>query len=276
MKHLTKCKSKDLWALATVLIWLLFMLMSGCSRLAVGGYSSVNPAPPQALTEAAAPLQPILVERLGVGTIPVDLAARPSFSTQGFVIASERYTNQSVDPVKLWVSSDSISLQLQTQLTTVLGTIPPSSSSSMIPLRLAVTVQKGQIERLSDSILGKSVDLQAGGSLVLNWRIGPAEGTPLCPYTAGTQSLKMCADQTTQITTHFDGASLTGNYQRQVAARSDPSALVQTLLSESIPFSALTGTITTAPTAGSCNGLLIQYQTSNPDDYADTSSCEAI
>jgi hypothetical protein len=270
MRHMRKIQNW-LW------IWVFWaFLLGGCSK-AIGTFESgksgdSGEASGQA-PQAAVSSSEISVTELATDPLPTDLVTEPSFSTKGFVVAREVYTNNSSHPVRLWPSSQPSSLQLKTQFMGQMGTAPSHTYFSELGLILAVTSDQTPLvmERLSDSVLGSSVLLAAGEKVTLNWRIGPAQNSLLCEFNQGTVTATETGiiNMDISMTTEATGSALDLSFQRAVQAGDDSAHLEDVLPSETQTIHSSTGILVggSLPQAMQCNGVYTDFVGSNFSDY---------
>jgi hypothetical protein len=265
-----KLKLELKWILSALgPIWIVGLLFGCASHSAQNPKSIASPGVEQ--TQAGAPMaisqtDNIRVEVLDSPSIPIDLAGRPDFSTQGFVIAREKYTNLNDHSIKLLPSQIESTLVLQSQVHSFAANLPGSSSSTTMPVAVSVTAPKNafDIERVSNSLSGSDIELPAGDEVTLSWRISPAPGLPLCPYHLGT----MIFNHTGSTTTSAEGSSISGTFTRKVSFNDDTNLAQGELFSGPIADSS-SGTVNTTPngygSTGNC--AWVDYINSSPDTY---------
>jgi hypothetical protein len=249
--------------------WMAGLLLGCASR------SAQNPkpvaSPVEKLQKASSPAvisqtDNIRVEFLDSPPIPIDLAARPSFSTQGSIIAREKYTNLNDHVIKLIASQLESSLVLQSQIRNWAANEAGGSTSTTLAIVVSVTTPKTafDIERISNSLLNSAVELPAGAEMILSWRISPAPGLPLCPMHLGPTIF----NHTGTLNNAAEGSSVTGTFTRKVDFSDGFNGAQGNLFSGSVPNPS-SGTVNTTPnTYGSLgNCVWLDYINSSPETY---------
>jgi hypothetical protein len=235
--------------------------MNGC-----GSHSAQNPkeeAPviqTQAAVTTVSPSDGITVEKLPCPAVPIDLAAHPSFSIQGFVIASERYTNTNDHPVKITPSDSAASLSLKTQVLSQ----PGAASTTMTGLVLSATTPRSQfdIEEASNSILGRAIDIGPGQKIVINWRISTPPGLRVCDLHLGKNMWSHM-----EVDYSADGTALQGSFQRAVDFSDDSNGRSGELFSETFQADQTTGVVNSSLLWGDQNCVWVDFVNSAPEDY---------
>ena len=233
---------------SNILVGLTFIAgVTGCGSHSAGTVAA--PAQKQAENQIVqSPNDQIIMEKVATPALPADLAAQPTFATEGFVIASETYTNLNDHTVKLEPSQAGTSLVLQTQILNRIIDGTQNSSSSSLPVVLSVTAKSASgIERIADSIEADGIDLKAGENVTLNWRISPAPGLPLC------RNLLECG--LAGIETTAEGAQLVGELTRSVGFSDGTNNAMGKLIVEDFREALIIGTVNTTPNlygSGNC------------------------
>ncbi len=204
----------------------------------------------------------IVVTKLDPPGLPAELAAHPSFVTQGFIIAREKYKNTNDHPVKIVPSEADSALSLQTQ---VRSTVAAGLNTYLYTTSLALSVTTPQdafdIEQVSNSVLNQSVVLAPNQEMTLNWRIFPALSLHPCAVHLGLNRWNH-----TDIVESVDGANITGGFQRKVSFSDDSNQAQGDLFSETFSPNQMVGTVNTTLSAD-LNCVWVDFVNSAPEDY---------
>jgi hypothetical protein len=240
----------------------LSLILGGCAAHSAHNPSAIDQKQMESSPLPTSQTDGIVMTKLDPPVLPADLAAHPSFVTQGFIIARESYKNTNDHSVKLVPVESDDSAFLQTQVrSTITAGFNAYLYSTSLALSVTTPLNPFDIEQVSNSLLNQPVLLAPNQEIILNWRISPAPSLHPCAVHLGLNRWNH-----TDIVDSADGANITGGFQRKVSFSDDSNQAQGDLFSELLSPNQMVGTVNTTLSAN-LDCVWVDFVNSAPEDY---------